>query len=66
MRANPHYAYCRDLGQLHCARVFVIKGPAYPGYVETLAALGQKIGDVKPTALSAMAGWSKCFDGRYV
>ena len=66
LRANPHYAYCRDLGQLERPRVFVIDGDAYGQYVAGAVADGRRLGDVKATSLSGGAGWARRFVGRYV
>ncbi|MBM3266204.1 MAG: GH3 auxin-responsive promoter family protein [Candidatus Sericytochromatia bacterium] len=56
LRENPHYAYCRELGQLGAARV----APVLDGECKYLAgceALGQKPGNVKPAALHRDSGW---------
>jgi hypothetical protein len=45
LRANPHYDYCRAIGQLGAIDVIPIRGDAF------LRAFGGKIGDVKPRAL---------------
>jgi hypothetical protein len=58
---NPHYAYCRRLGQLGPVRVAFLKSGASQGYVERCAALGQRRGSIKPTVLHAKSGWSAWF-----
>ena len=57
---NPHYALCRAAGQLLPVRV----QPVTDGDAAYLAAghgRGQRLGDVKPTALSPRADWSRRF-----
>ncbi|MCK6523960.1 GH3 auxin-responsive promoter family protein [Myxococcota bacterium] len=54
---NPHYAWCRRLGQLGPAAVAPI-GPGGPeAWLEAAQASGQRLGDVKPAALSAARDW---------
>jgi hypothetical protein len=65
LRRNPHYAYCRDLGQLLLPRIFVIAGRGFESYAAHRAAQGARLGDVKPASLSAVGGWSKVFSGAY-
>jgi hypothetical protein len=54
LRENIHYDYCRRLGQLDALRVFCIARNASATY---LAHAGQRLGDVKLTALDARGGW---------
>ena len=63
LRRNPHYGYCRDLGQLGAATVVEVSGGS-EGYLRRLAASGQRIGDVKPSALSRLEGWGAFLDAR--
>lgn len=60
------YRYCRRLGQLGPARTFRIRSAAARVYLERCAALGQRLGSVKPTPLHRTDGWSLCFDGAFV
>jgi GH3 auxin-responsive promoter len=62
---NPHYGYCRTLGQLASVRLFRASGPLFSCYVERCRERGQRIGDIKPLSLSSRAGWSDVFPGRY-
>ena len=62
---NPHYGYCRTLGQLAPVRLFRVTGPMFSLYINRCRDLGQRLGDVKPLALSRMAGWSDVFPGHY-
>jgi len=57
LRANPHYAWCRDLGQLHPIRVESIESGGYETFVTREMAEGRCLGEIKPTALSRRTGW---------
>jgi GH3 auxin-responsive promoter len=58
---NPHYAYCRRLGQLGPARPCLVRNGASQSYLERCAELGQRRGNIKPTALHGKPGWSDWF-----
>lgn len=62
---NPHYRYCRQLGQLAPLRVFAVQQGAHAAYLEHFLAAGQRLGDIKPAGLSAETGWSERFRGAY-
>lgn len=64
LSANPHFAYAMRLGQL-TLRLYHLEAPAFPLYVRRCGERGQRLGDVKPLALSPLAGWSDLFPGRY-
>jgi hypothetical protein len=66
LRANPHYAYCRKLGQLRAPAIFLIEGDAYGSYVQHLCDGGARLGDIKAAALSGDATWSDVFRGRRI
>ncbi len=66
LRRNPHYAYCRDLGQLLPVRLFAIAERGYETFTKQQATQGARLGDIKPTTLSRTTGWSKFFAGAYV
>ncbi len=66
LMGNPHYAWCRQLGQLLPARVFHISNGATVAYFNRMAAPGQKLGDIKPPALACTTGWASCFTGYFV
>ena len=66
LQANPHYAYCRRIGQLGEVRIFRIDHDARQSYVTHCAALGQRAGNVKMTALDKRSGWERVFPGAYV
>lgn len=65
LRENPHYALCRDLGQLGEPRVFRIARGGDETFARMEAATGRKLGDVKPQALSRRDGWAGRFEGNY-
>ncbi len=50
LRKNPHYALCRDLGQLAPLQCSSVPGGAY---FRAGMEAGQRIGDIKPRALSS-------------
>ena len=63
LAANPHYRTCVALGQLAPARIFLIEGDGFNRYLQRCRERGQRIGDVKPLALSSLPGWSSVFGG---
>jgi hypothetical protein len=60
LAANPHYRYCRALGQLGPLRV-VRAASIFPRYAARCRQAGQRLGAIKPLALSTQAGWSEVF-----
>ena len=66
LRRNPHYAWCRDLGQLLPVRWFRISARGYETYAARIAAQGARLGDIQPAVLSNLSGWSDVFQGQYV
>jgi GH3 auxin-responsive promoter len=59
---NFHYAYCRKLGQLKAVKFTVLsisQEQAMQQYIAASTVSGQKIGDIKPAALSNKSGWNK-------
>jgi hypothetical protein len=60
LRRNPHYAYCRDLGQLHEPSIHHVEH-GFRMYVLHCAANGAKLGDIKPTCLSSRSDWAQVF-----
>jgi hypothetical protein len=66
LRRNPHYAWCRDFGQLQPLRVFRIHGRAYEEFVARQMARGARLGEIKPCPLSGETDWSSRFSGSYV
>ncbi len=63
---NPHYRHCVELGQLAPVRLFRVTGDAHHVYLDHRRRSGQRLGDVKPAALSPEDGWSRRFDGCYL
>jgi len=62
---NPQYRYCRALGQLAPIRVFHSAAPMWPRYLARCVQRGQRLGDIKPLALSTSDDWSSVFEGSY-
>jgi hypothetical protein len=56
LQANPHYRYCRDLGQLRACTIERVSG-AHVKFIRRMVELGQRPGDVKPAALSPLDDW---------
>jgi hypothetical protein len=63
LAANPHYRACVALGQLAPVRVFQIEKDGFSLYLKRCRERGQRMGDVKPLALSALPGWSAVYNG---
>jgi hypothetical protein len=61
---NPHYRYAVSLGQLAPAEVCLLDDAGPSGrarYERRCLALGQKLGDIKPTTLDPRPGWAEVF-----
>jgi hypothetical protein len=58
LAANPHYRTCVALGQLAPARVVSIQGDGFARYARRCRERGQRLGDIKPLALSPIPGWA--------
>ena len=63
VRADPHSACRRDLGQLRPARLFIVAGDAYAEYAEAAVAWGRRLADVKAVSLAGVLGWPLQFAG---
>ena len=61
LSANPQYRACVALGQLAPVKVFRTDKDAFSLYLRRCQERGQRIGDVKPLALSPLTGWSALF-----
>ena len=61
LRANPHYAYCRDLGQLRQARVVHIAGDAHAQYLRHCERLQRRASTATLAALDRASGWGDAF-----
>jgi hypothetical protein len=64
LSVNPQYRLCRELGQLAPLEVVALGGAPADVYLEHRRRQGQRLGGVKPLALSAEAGWSGRFGVR--
>lgn len=62
LRESYHYNYCRQLGQLSQAQVAVVGANPEKAYIDRLAAKGMRVGDIKPSYLSAEKGWEDYFE----
>ncbi len=61
---NPHYAWCRKLGQLQTPRVFRVQKSGYESFIARETERGNRIGDIKPRVFSTETGWLQHFSGR--
>ncbi len=61
LRANPHYAHCRDLGQLGPVTCVPVTD-GYQIFAAASTAPGRRLGDIKPQALSPRTDWR----GRFI
>jgi hypothetical protein len=59
LRANPHYAWCVDIGQLRPSRIVRVTSGAERAYLDCCVARGQKLGDIKPVSLHPDTGWTR-------
>jgi hypothetical protein len=59
LKRNPHYSYCRQLGQLLPAEVIRVADHGYEAYIEHEMAQGKRMGEIKPCALSTDIGWGE-------
>lgn len=63
LRENPHYALCRDLGQLGPVRCFQIASGGYESFCQVSVSDGRRLGEIKPQALSSRTDWRRRFTG---
>lgn len=61
LRANPHYALCRDLGQLGPVQLFPIASRGYEQFTAAERSRGARLGEIKPVALSRHTDWDRHF-----
>ncbi|HEV7406630.1 MAG TPA: GH3 auxin-responsive promoter family protein [Chthoniobacteraceae bacterium] len=64
LRKNPHYALCRDLGQLGLLCCVNLRAQAYGTFCQILVSDGMRMGDIKPVALSTRLDWRERFEAR--
>lgn len=63
---NPHYAYCRSLGQLGPLEVFWVTSGGQAAYLQSAVLRGQKPGSIKAASLRSETDWSEVFTGRRI
>jgi len=63
---NPHYAWCRKIGQLQALRLFHIKTGGHKTFLDHEFSRKKRLGEIKPLALSLQSGWTQVFDGNYL
>ena len=61
LTANPQYAHCIRLGQLQPVAVERVDLSAGERYLHRLRQQGQRLGNIKPAALSPLTGWRETF-----
>jgi GH3 auxin-responsive promoter len=61
LAANPQYAHCVRLGQLQPVTVERVDASAGTRYLQRLREQGQRLGNIKPAALSPLTGWRETF-----
>lgn len=61
---NPNYELCIRLGQLRPAAVELVPPGSGELYLERLRQSGRRLGDIKPSALSALGDWRSVFARR--
>ncbi|HEU5126105.1 MAG TPA: GH3 auxin-responsive promoter family protein [Verrucomicrobiae bacterium] len=62
LRANPHYAYCRRLGQLSELRLHRVRSKGFEIFLNREISEGRRAGDVKPCFFSKKWGWTEWFE----
>lgn len=65
LRANVHYDGARRLGQLGPVRPFVLDESGEAAFLRGCVERGQRLGDVKPTALHRAPDWPERLRGRF-
>jgi len=59
LERNPNYAHCVHLGQLGSVGILRVGADATERYVERLRNRGQRLGVIKPIALSPLTDWEE-------
>lgn len=62
---NPHYAHARRIGQLDAVTAVHVPGNAdriWAKFQSAMAMRGQRLGDIKPSALDSSSGWELVFE----
>jgi len=60
LKQNPHYLYCRNLGQLQEPHVVEITA-GFNSYAARETFRGRRLGDIKPSPLSPHVDWAQHF-----
>lgn len=66
LKENFHYDYCRKLNQIKRAKIFLIEKNGINYYQNKCNLMGQKLGDIKPSALNNKTGWKDIFPGKFL
>jgi hypothetical protein len=61
LKQNPHYQYCRELGQLREPGILEIAGAGFETYAAREMLRGRRLGDIKPSPLSPHVDWAEHF-----
>lgn len=61
LKQNPHYQYCRKLGQLQELGILEIAGAGFETYAAREILRGRRLGDIKPSPLSRYVDWAEHF-----
>jgi len=67
--SNYHYLYCRQLGQLGRARLYMINPAECSGrdeYLKRCGGEGTRLGAIKPALFHRETGWSSWFRGSFL
>jgi hypothetical protein len=62
LSVNPQYAHCVRLGQLRPVTIERVDASAASRYLHRLRQQGQRLGNIKPAALSPLSGWHETFN----
>ncbi len=68
LRTSYHYNYCRELGQLAQARIFVIEDPSPETCFIEISSRegGVRLGDIKIGRISKRFDWDQLFSGHFI
>lgn len=66
LQKNPHYAWCRKIGQLQAVRLFEIKIGGQNAFLAHEVSENKRLGEIKPIALSLRTDWAQIFKGDYL
>lgn len=61
LQQNFHYSYCRKLGQISQADLYIISQQGKQAYLTARQNQGQKLGNIKNTRLETTSHWTKVF-----